>query len=66
MNLHANFKEHCKWAKGNNQIWGESLISSAARNHLTNFCRSCVHHACLRLCSAIVHFIRNSCLYFVC
>jgi len=28
--------------------------------------RPVVHYACLRLCSAIVHFIRNNCLYFVC
>jgi len=35
----------------------ESALSSASRNHLTTFCRSFVHHACLRLCSAIVHFI---------
>ena len=36
------------------------------QNHLTTFCRPFVHYACLRLCSAIVHFIRNNCLYFVC
>ena len=27
--------------------------------------RPFVHYACLRLCSAIVHFIQNSCLNFV-
>ena len=31
-----------------------------------HLCRTFVHYACLRLCSAIVHFIRNNCLYFVC
>jgi len=46
-------------------LW-ESGLSSASRNHLTTFCRPCVHYACLRLCSAIVHFIQNSFLYFVC
>jgi len=25
-----------------------------------------VHYARSRLCSAIVHFVRNNCLYFVC
>jgi len=44
----------------------ESGLSSASRNHLTTFCRSSVHYECLRLCSAIVHFIRNNCIYFVC
>jgi len=44
----------------------ESSLSSASRNLLTTFCRPFVHYACLRLCSAIVHFIRNNCLYFVC
>jgi len=43
-----------------------SALSSASRNHLTTFCRPVVHYACLRLCSAIVHFIRNNCIYFVC
>jgi len=45
---------------------GESPLSSASRNHLTSFCRPFFHCACLRLCSAVVHFIRNNCLYFVC
>jgi len=48
------------------QFWWESGLSSASRKHLTTFCRPFVHYACLRLLSAIVHFIRNSCLYFVC
>jgi len=43
----------------------ESPLSSASRNHLTTFCRPFVHYACLRLCSAIVHFIWNNCLCFV-
>jgi len=30
------------------------------------FCRPSVHYACLRLCSEIVHFIRNNCFYIVC
>jgi len=44
---------------------GNLGLSSASRNHLTltNFCRPFVHYACLRLCSAIVHFFRNNCLY---
>jgi len=32
--------------KSNYQIWEESSLSSASRNHLTNFCRSFVHYAC--------------------
>jgi len=47
-----------------NGLWWESKLSSASRNHLTTFCRPFFHYACLRLCSAIVHFI--ICLYFVC
>jgi len=47
-------------------IWWESGLSSACRNHLTTFCRPFVHYACLTWCSAIFHFIRNNCLYFVC
>jgi len=48
------------------KFWWESGLSSASRKHLTTFCRSFVCYACLRLCSAMVYFIRNSCLYFVC
>jgi len=44
----------------------ESALSSASRNVLTTFCRPSVHYACLRLCSAIIHFIWKNCLYFVC
>ena len=67
INLHANFKEHCKWAKKVTiRFWWESGLSSASRNHLDTFCRLFVHYACLRSCSAIVHFIRNHCLYIVC
>jgi len=48
MNLHANFKEHCKWAKKVViWFWWESGLSSASRNHLTTFCRSFFHYACL-------------------
>jgi len=47
------------------RFWWESWLSSASRNHLTTFCRPIIHYACLRLCSAIGHFIRNNCLYFV-
>ena len=67
INLHANFKEHCKWAKKVIiRFWWESGLSSTSRNHLTIFCRPFVHYACLRSCSATVHFVRNHCLYFVC
>jgi len=31
-----------------------------------HFLQTFRHYACLRLCSAIVRFIRNDCLYFVC
>ena len=56
-NLHVNFKEHCKWAKKVIiRFWWESGLSSAFRNHLTTFYRPFVHYACLRSCSAIVHF----------
>jgi len=48
------------------RFWWEAGLSSASRNHLTTFCRPFVHYACLGLCSTIVHFIRNNCLYFVC
>jgi len=47
-------------------FWWESGLLSASRNYLTTFCRSFVYYARLRLCSAMVYFIRNSCLYFVC
>jgi len=47
-------------------FWRESGLSSLSRNHLTSFCWSFVYYARLRLCSAMVYFIRNSCLYFVC
>jgi len=30
-------------------------LSFASRNYLTTFCRSSIHYAYLRLCSAIVH-----------
>jgi len=42
------------------RFWWESGLSSASRYHLTTFCRLFVHYACLRLCSAIVHFIRKN------
>jgi len=48
------------------RFWWESGLSSAFRNHLPIFCRPFVHYACLRLCSAIIQFIQNNCLYFVC
>jgi len=48
------------------RFWWESGLSSAPRNHLITFWRLFVHYACLRLCSAIVHFIGNNCLCFVC
>jgi len=48
------------------RFWGESALLSASRNRLTTFCRPFVHYTCLRLCSAIAHFIQNNCLYFVC
>jgi len=47
------------------RFWWESGLSSASRNHLTTFCKPFAHYACLRLCSAIVYFMRNNCLYFV-
>jgi len=45
------------------RFWWESGLSSASRNHPTTFSRPFVHYACLRLCSAIVHFIQNNCLF---
>jgi len=67
MNLHANFKEHLQMGqKVIIRFWWESGLASASRNHLTTFCRPFFHYACLRLCSAIVHFIGNTCLCFVC
>jgi len=44
----------------------DSGLSFASRNHLSTFCSPFVHYACLKLCSVIVHFIRDNCLYFVC
>ena len=48
------------------RFWWESGLSSASRNHLTTFCRPFIYYAWLGLCSAIVNFIPNSCLYSVC
>jgi len=45
------------------RFWWESGLSSASRSHLTTFCRPFVHYACLKLCAAIVNFIRNNCLF---
>jgi len=33
--------------KVTNRFWWESGLSFASRNHLTIFCRPCVHYACL-------------------
>jgi len=44
------------------RFWWESGLS---RDHLTIFCISFVHYACLRLCSAMVHCIRNNCLFYL-
>ena len=41
----------------------ESGLLPASRNQLTTFCRPFAHYAYLKLCSAIVHFIQNNCLY---
>ena len=47
-NLHANFKEHCKWAKEVIiRFWWEFGLSSASRNHLTTFYRPIFHYMCL-------------------
>jgi len=48
------------------RFWWESALPPASRNHLTTFFRPFVHYTWLRLCTAIVHFIRSSCLNFVC
>jgi len=48
------------------RFWWESSLSSASKKHLTTFCKPSIHYVCLRLCSVIVHFVRNNCLYFVC
>ena len=67
INLHTNFNEHCKMdQKVIIRFFWKSWLSTASRNNPTAFCRPFVHYACLRLCSAIFHFIRNNCLYFVC
>ena len=66
MKLHANFKEYCKIChKVTVRFWWETELSSASRNHLTTFFRPFARYARLRLCSAIVHFNQNTCLYFV-
>jgi len=46
------------------RFWWESGLLSAYRNY-HHICRPLVHCPCLRLCFAIVHFIRNNCVYFV-
>jgi len=43
-----------------------SLASGSPNPLPTTFCRPFVHYACLRSCSATVHFIQNHCLYIVC
>jgi len=48
------------------RVWWESGLLSASQNHLTTFCRPFIHYTCLSMCWAIVQFIRNHCLYFVC
>jgi len=48
------------------RFWWKSGLPSASRNLLTTFCRPFTQNACLRLCSAIVHFIQNNCVYCVC
>ena len=48
------------------RLWWESGLSCASRIHLTTFRAPLAHYACLGLCSAIVYFIQNNCLYFVC
>ena len=65
--LHANFKEHLQTGqKVIIRFWWEYGLSSPSRNNLITFSRPFEHQACLRLCCAIVHFIRNNCLCFVC
>jgi len=46
------------------RFWWGCGLSSASRKHITTFCRPFVLYACLGLCSAIVHFIRNNCFLF--
>jgi len=66
MNLHAYFKDTLQMGqKEIIRFWWECGLSSASRNHLNTFCRPFVHYARLRLCSVVVHFIRNNCLCFV-
>jgi len=48
------------------RFWWECGLLSASRNQLTTFSKPFAQYACLRLCSAIVHFVQNTCLYFVC
>jgi len=31
------------------RFWWESRLRSASRNHLTSFCRLCVHYDCVPL-----------------
>jgi len=52
----------------NYMFWWESGLSFASRNNLITYFqtlifRPFVHYACLTLCSAIVHFIRNNCIF---
>jgi len=55
--------------KSNNSVFGGNLgyrlRPETISPHFADL-RPFVHYACLRLCSALVHFIRNNCLYCVC
>jgi len=52
--------------KSNNEILLGIWVIVCIQKPSHTFCRPFVHFACLRYCSAIVHFIRNNCLYFLC
>jgi len=64
MNLHANLRNIVSGPKSNNWvlvgIWVIVCIEEPSHHFLQTF----RHYECLRLCSAIVRFIRNNCLYF--
>jgi len=48
------------------RFWGNLDYCLHPETNSPLFCRPFAHYACLRLCSAIVHFIQNNCRYFVC
>jgi len=52
--------------KNNKYVLVGILVIVCIPKESHHFLQTFFHYACVRLCSAIVDFIRNSCLYIVC